>query len=78
MITKRKLLSLVGAGGLASIVPSGTRAQLGQPAARLMVGFGAGGAIDVVARMLAEEMKGHSSFVVENRPAQAAGWCSAR
>jgi tripartite-type tricarboxylate transporter receptor subunit TctC len=68
MITKRKLLSLVGAGGLASIMPNGARAQLGQPTAHLMVGFGAGGAIDVVARMLAEEMKSRSSFVVENRP----------
>src|ERR1700726_1045798 len=31
-------------------------------------GFGAGGAIDGVARMLVEGMKGYSSFIVENRP----------
>ena len=68
MITKRQLLSAACAGSLASIMPSGARAQLGQATAHLMVGFGAGGAIDVVARMLVEEMKGHSSFIVENRP----------
>ncbi|MGY8668589.1 tripartite tricarboxylate transporter substrate-binding protein [Bradyrhizobium sp. UFLA05-109] len=68
MITKRKLLSLACAGGLGSIMPNSARAQLGQATTHLMVGFGPGGAIDVVARMLAEEMKGHSSFVVENRP----------
>ena len=68
MITKRQFLSLAGAGGVASIMPNGAGAQLGQAAAHLIVGFGAGGAIDVVARMLAEEMKAHSSLIVENRP----------
>lgn len=68
MITKRQLLSLACAGGLASIVPNGARAQLRQAPAHIMVGFGAGGAIDVVARMLTEAMKGYSSFIVENRP----------
>lgn len=68
MITKRRLLSLGCAGGLASIMPHGVRAQLAQPATHLMLGFAAGGAIDVVARTLAEEMKAHSAFVVENRP----------
>ena len=68
MITKRQWLSLACAGGLASIMPNGARAQLGQAAKHLMVGFGAGGAIDVVGRMLAEELKGYSPFVVENRP----------
>jgi tripartite-type tricarboxylate transporter receptor subunit TctC len=68
MISKRQLLSLACAGGLASIVPSGARGQLGQVAAHLMVGFGAGGAIGVVARMLVEEMKGYPSLIVENRP----------
>lgn len=67
MITRRRLLSLVGAGGLASIIPSGARAQLKSATSHIMVGFNAGGAIDVVARMLVEEMKA-SSFIVENRP----------
>src|SRR3954451_3777739 len=68
MLTKRQLLSLTCAGGLASIMPNGARAQFRQSATHLMVGFGAGGAIDVVARMLTEEMEGQSSFIVENRP----------
>jgi tripartite-type tricarboxylate transporter receptor subunit TctC len=35
----------------------------------MLVGFGAGGAIDVIARMLVEGMKGYSaSFIVDNRP----------
>ena len=35
----------------------------------MLVGFGAGGAIDVIARMLVEGMKDHSpSFIVDNRP----------
>lgn len=67
MITKRQLLSLAGAGGLASIMTTAARAQLRSAASRLMVGFGAGGAIDVVARMLVEEIKA-SSFIVEDRP----------
>jgi tripartite-type tricarboxylate transporter receptor subunit TctC len=68
MITKRQWLSLACAGGLASIMPNGARAQHGAPPAHLMVGVGPGGLVDVVARMLAEEMKENSSFIVENRP----------
>jgi hypothetical protein len=35
----------------------------------MLVGFGAGGAIDVVARMLVDAMKNYSSsFIVDNRP----------
>jgi tripartite-type tricarboxylate transporter receptor subunit TctC len=35
----------------------------------MLVGFGAGGTIDVIARMLVQGMKGYSSsFIVENRP----------
>jgi tripartite-type tricarboxylate transporter receptor subunit TctC len=72
MITKRELLSLARAGGLAAIMPAGVRpaaAQTEHAITRMMVGFGAGGTIDVVARLLVEEMKGYSSsFVVDNRP----------
>jgi tripartite-type tricarboxylate transporter receptor subunit TctC len=36
---------------------------------RMLVGFGAGGAIDVIARMLVEGMKDYApSFIVDNRP----------
>ena len=35
----------------------------------MLVGFGAGGAIDVIARLLVEGMKDYaSSFIVDNRP----------
>jgi tripartite-type tricarboxylate transporter receptor subunit TctC len=41
----------------------------GQTVTRMLVGFGAGGAIDVIARMLVEGMKDYSaSFIVDNRP----------
>ncbi|QOZ69342.1 tripartite tricarboxylate transporter substrate-binding protein [Bradyrhizobium arachidis] len=68
MITKRLLLSLARAGGLASVMPKGARAQHGAPPTHLMVGVGPGGVVDVVARMLAEELKDNSSFIIENRP----------
>ena len=67
MITKRQLLSL-GCAGLASMVPNGARAQFKTAAAQLWVGVGPGGLVDVVARILAEELKGNSSVIVENRP----------
>src|SRR3954453_11342666 len=72
MITKRKFLSLSCATGLALILPGmrrGAAAQTHQNTARMLVGFGAGGAIDVIARMLVEGMKNYApSFIVDNRP----------
>jgi tripartite-type tricarboxylate transporter receptor subunit TctC len=72
MITKRQLLSLTCAGGLTSVLPDVMRtadAQTGHNVTRMLVGFGAGGAIDVVARMLVDGMKNYSSsFIVDNRP----------
>src|SRR4051812_30158336 len=58
-------------GGIASY-SFGLSPTLSQPlhsTARIMVGFPAGGPTDVVARLLAEQMKGYaSSTIVENRP----------
>ena len=72
MITRRKFVSLAYGGALASIFagfPIPARAQASRNVARLLVGFGAGGAIDVIARMLVETMKDYSiSFIVDNRP----------
>lgn len=69
MITKRSLMSLASAGALATILPDAIRTAAGETVSRMLVGFGAGGAIDVIARMLVEGMKDHSpSFIVENRP----------
>ena len=69
MITKRRFVSLACAGGLTAILPDAMRAAGAQPASRMLVGFGPGGAIDVIARTVVEGMKGYSSsFIVENRP----------
>jgi tripartite-type tricarboxylate transporter receptor subunit TctC len=68
MTTRREFLHFLQAGALASI-PLPAQAQTGSSVTRLLVGFGAGGAIDVIARMLADGMKDYSaSFVVDNRP----------
>src|SRR4051812_17408354 len=68
MITKRRLISLACTGGLAAIFPDAIRAAAAEIASRMLVGFGAGGTIDVIARMLVEGMKDYSSsFIVDNR-----------
>jgi tripartite-type tricarboxylate transporter receptor subunit TctC len=69
MITKRRLISLACTGGLAAIFPDVIRTAAAETASRMLVGFGAGGAIDVIARMLVEGMKNYApSFIVDNRP----------
>jgi tripartite-type tricarboxylate transporter receptor subunit TctC len=59
------------AGGIASFA-FGSSPTLSQPlhsTARIMVGFPAGGPSDVIARLLAEQMKAYASTtIVENRP----------
>ena len=51
MITRRQLLLLTCAGGLAALpdVLGTADAQSGHSVSRMLVGFGAGGAIDVIA-----------------------------
>ena len=69
MITKRRLISLACTGGLAVIFPDAIRIAAAESASRMLVGFGAGGAIDVIARMLVEGMKDYApAFIVDNRP----------
>ena len=69
MITKRRFVSLACTGGLAAIFPGSIRTTAAETASRMLVGFGAGGAIDVIARMLVEGMKDYApSFIVDNRP----------
>jgi tripartite-type tricarboxylate transporter receptor subunit TctC len=72
MITKRKFISLACTAGLGSILPGmprGAAAQTNHNTARMLVGFGAGGAIDVIARTLVDGMKDYApSFIVDNRP----------
>ena len=69
MITKRRLISLACTGGLAAIFPDAIRTAATETVSRMLVGFGAGGAIDVIARILVEGMKDYSPpFIVDNRP----------
>jgi tripartite-type tricarboxylate transporter receptor subunit TctC len=69
MITKRRFVSLACAGGFAAIFPNAIRTAAAETASRMLVGFGAGGAIDVIARMLVEGMKNYPpAFIVDNRP----------
>jgi tripartite-type tricarboxylate transporter receptor subunit TctC len=69
MITKRRFVTLACAGGLATIFPDAIRTAGAQIVSRMLVGFGAGGAIDVIARTLVEGMKHEiPSFIVDNRP----------
>jgi tripartite-type tricarboxylate transporter receptor subunit TctC len=69
MITKRTFVSFACAGGFAAMVPHAIRMAAAETTSRMLVGFGAGGAIDVIARMLVEGMKDYApSFIVDNRP----------
>jgi tripartite-type tricarboxylate transporter receptor subunit TctC len=71
MRSNRRRFLFGSAGGIASYV-LGLSPSVAQPlhsAARIMVGFPAGGPSDVLARLLAEQMKAYaSSTIVENRP----------
>lgn len=73
-LTRRALLGMVSAALAMAAVPGGAFAQAsGVPAqSRIVVGFGAGGGIDVLARVLAERIgpllgPGHH-VIVENKP----------
>ena len=70
MLTRRHFMaSAAGVGS--SLIPSLTSAiaqTIAKPS-RLIVGFPAGGSIDIVARLLVEQMKGYApSLIVDNRP----------
>ena len=72
MPSRRRFIALssatAGLAGLASISAS-AQANLISRNARIMVGFPAGSSPDLVARLLAEHMKGYApSVIVDNRP----------
>src|SRR5688572_15982471 len=62
------LLALVFAAGLASL-PAAAQEKTGKPV-RLVVGFAAGGSVDLVARMMAERLSPRlgQPVIVENKP----------
>lgn len=69
MITKRRFVSLACAGGLGAVLPNAMRKASAEAVSRMLVGFGAGGVIDVIARLLVEGLKSYAPlFIVENRP----------
>ena len=69
---RRRFIALsstaAGLAGMASVSASG-QANVINRKARIMVGFPAGSSPDLVARLLAEHMKGYApSLIVDNRP----------
>src|SRR5262249_27667406 len=67
MITKRHLLAVAGAASVAARLPA--RAQTIRTTTRMLVGFPPGGPVDIVARLLAAEMKDYAAtIIIENRP----------
>jgi tripartite-type tricarboxylate transporter receptor subunit TctC len=74
MMNRRRLLTASAAGlafGVTGSVPHGF-AQPADKTARMLVGFPAGGNVDFVARLLANELKSYSStMIIENRPGAA-------
>jgi tripartite-type tricarboxylate transporter receptor subunit TctC len=70
MTSRRTFLALTGAGALGCLVRGAAFADAPiSGTARMLVGFAPGGLLDVVARMLARDLRDFaSSFIVENRP----------
>ncbi len=72
MITKRRFLSLACASGLASSMPAtrqSAQSQAVRNTTRMLVGITPGGAIDIIARLLVNEIKSNGSpAIVDNRP----------
>ena len=72
-LARRKLSSLLLGAALAAsalaLAPS-AGAQTERPPVRILVGFPAGGTIDIVARILAEQLKEdlHTNVIVDSRP----------
>ncbi len=71
MLTRRTALAIIAASGTS---PARTLAQAMKKPLRIVVGFPAGGATDVIARLLAEQLRGRyaSTVIVENKPGGAA------
>jgi tripartite-type tricarboxylate transporter receptor subunit TctC len=73
MPTRRRFLTVTTAG-LASVLASRVHAQAGAKTARIVVGFAVGGGTDLLARLMAERLRGTyaPAVIVENRPGAAA------
>jgi len=74
MNQRRKFIAAGTMGALSGMLPGLARAQVVSKPSRIVVGFPAGGGTDVVARLLAEKLRGKyaANLIVDNR-AGAAG-----
>ena len=74
MLTRRHVLAASAAGFAAASVLPRAFAQAVQKPVRVIVGFPAGGGTDVIARILAERLRGPyaAAVLVENKPGAAA------
>ena len=73
MLTRRTILAASAVAALGAGLPH-TRAQTLKKTAHMIVGFPAGGATDLIARILADRLRGRyaASVIVENKPGGAA------
>jgi tripartite-type tricarboxylate transporter receptor subunit TctC len=73
---RRHFLQITAAGAAASVLPRAASAALDYPTrpVRILVGFSAGGAVDIVARLMAQWFSDRykRQFLVEDRPGAAA------
>src|SRR5258708_12047489 len=71
MLTRRTVLA---APAIVAIGPVCRRAQTLKKAVRIVVGFPAGGATDLIARSLADRLRGRyaAAVIIENKPGGAA------
>ena len=74
MPDRRRFVAALSAACASSLLPLNARAQALAKTARIIVGFAAGGGTDVLARLMAERLRGSyaPSVIVENRPGAAA------
>jgi len=73
MLTRRTVLAVSAVTALGAVARNG-EAQTLKKTARIIVGFPAGGATDLIARILADRLRGRyaASVIVENKPGGAA------
>jgi tripartite-type tricarboxylate transporter receptor subunit TctC len=69
---RREFLTATVGAGAAALGPTTAVAQLVDKPARIIVGFAAGGSLDTIARVIADQMGGYApSIIVDNRPGAA-------
>jgi tripartite-type tricarboxylate transporter receptor subunit TctC len=73
MLTRRRIVAGCGVAVVARLIP-GAQAQVVKKPVHIIVGFPAGGGTDVIARILAERLRGSyaTTVIVENKPGGAA------